>query len=79
MPIIDRFHQSLKAKLQEEINKKVEALKRGNARQLPGEVVTTAEKYAAAIMYIEALEGVLKICDEISADQYGTKRESDDE
>lgn len=79
MRVIDRFHQTLATKISREIEQRTQALVRGAAKQLAGEVVTTAEKYAAAVVYIEAMKTILSWCDDISADQYGTKREESDD
>ena len=72
--IIDRFHQTLATRLNEELSSRVEQLINGSATRMGDEPTSTAEKYAAQVSYIRAIRHVLELCDEISDDQYGNRK-----
>ena len=46
----------------------------GSATQIVNSPVSTAERYAAEISYIKAMNDVIGMCDEIDAQMYGSKK-----
>jgi len=49
----------------------------GSARSIQGADGTVAEKYAAQVSYIQALNDVLEKCKEIELEQYGARPGAD--
>ena len=76
--LIDPFHRELYKRLQIEYQDRAAALARGNANQNVGEIATTAEKYAAQVAYIRALQDVLDVCEELERDRYGARKRDDE-
>ena len=58
-----RFHALLAARLEEVIVNRSEYLTSGSAKDY--------SQYLAAVEYLNALRDVLKICDEVNADEFG--------
>lgn len=75
--LIDQFHRAIYAKLSEEISRRMIQLAEGSAKTIQGSDATVAEKYAAQVSYIEALNDVLDMCQQIENDIYGTKKPDD--
>ena len=75
MSIIDRFHQNLRKKLLEDISARMTQLASGAASKTEYDQASTAEKYAAQVSYLRALNEVLDLCEQLDADQHGVKRE----
>lgn len=67
--ILDPFHRVLAATINEEIASRAEALANGSASRVTEDVVSVAEKYAAAVSYIKALRNVLEMCQQIESEQ----------
>lgn len=71
--LIDPFHRSLYAVLSEDIDRRMIELASGSATSIQGAAETVAEKYAAQVSYIRALNDVLEKCKEIELEQYGAR------
>lgn len=71
--LIDPFHRALEAKLREELDTRITALARGSANAYVSDTQTVAERYAAAVSYILALEEVLKVCMDLERERYGDR------
>ena len=71
--IIDPFHRKIYDRLSADIDNRMVALSGGSATKTQDDQVSTAEKYAAQCMYLQALNDVLKMCVEIEADHYGAR------
>lgn len=69
------FHRDLRTKLNEEIAKRTEQLVRGGATRSVDDAATVAEKYAAAVAYIEALRQVLAYCHSMDAERFHPTKE----
>jgi len=67
--ILDPFHRALAGLISEEIEKREKDLAHGSASRVTEDVVSVAEKYAAAVSYISALEAVLELCHSIETNQ----------
>jgi hypothetical protein len=63
--IIDPFYRRLYPKLEELLGNKSRALALGTARQLVGETRTTGEKYEAEVGYVQAINEIIDICDQL--------------
>lgn len=75
--LIDPFHRALEARISEDRTNRILALASGSAKvHGPGE--TVAERYAAAVSYIHALEEVLKLCMELERERYGERPGADE-
>lgn len=71
--LLDSFHKALYNRLAPELDERKEALAHGSAKVRENDTSTVAEKYAAAVAYIMALEHVLEVCRELEQDRYGTR------
>jgi hypothetical protein len=71
--IIDPFHRSIYTVVSEAIDKRMVALAGGSAVRTTNDEVSTAEKYAAQVSYLQAMNDVLEWCMEIENDRYGKK------
>ena len=71
--LIDPFHRNLYAVLSEDIDRRMIELASGSATSIQGAAETVAEKYAAQVSYIRALNDVLDKCKEIELEQYGAR------
>lgn len=71
--LLDPFHKAIHNKLSEDIQARKDALASGSAKVRQDDTATVAEKYAAAVAYIMALEQVLAYCMELEQDRYGTR------
>lgn len=71
----DPFHRELRRRLDEKLAARVEHLAAGGATTTDLEVISTAEKYAAQVTYIQALRDVLAMCDEMDRERYGSNDE----
>ena len=63
--ITDPFHRELYKRLHAEISGRMEALAGGSATKITEDQASTAEKYAAAVSYIRALNDALAMCEDI--------------
>jgi len=70
---IDPFHRQLSNVLTPLIDDKMVALAKGNATKTESDTASTAEKYAAQVAYIQALNDVLDRCREIELEMYGAR------
>ena len=70
---IDPVHRHLSNVLTPLIDDKMVALAKGNATKTDLDTVSTAEKYAAQVAYIQALNDVLDRCAEIENEMYGAR------
>ena len=69
----DPFHRALHAMVAKTIDDRMVNLARGSANSIEGAVQTVAEKYAAQVSYILALQDVLGWCEELEREQYGLR------
>lgn len=69
--LIDAFHRRLYPVLAKDIENRMLQLAEGSAKTIQGGAETVAEKYAAQVAYITALNDVLSKCHEIEVDMYG--------
>ena len=79
MAIIDEFHRAIAMKIQDEIANRMAGLAAGSAMALPEDKASTAEKYAAGVSYIHALNQVMAMCEEISDERFGRQPEQQQE
>ena len=63
--INDPFHRQLAIIVRDKLTQRIGGLASGDAIRVQDEVITTAEKYAAKVAYIQALNDVLNWCQEI--------------
>ncbi len=77
--IIDPFHRSLYNLLADKIDGRVVDLASGSAASIQGAAEMVAEKYAAQVSYIKALNDVLGWCRELELAQYGARPGADTE
>lgn len=68
---IDPFARALFPRLQEDLANRMSALAGGSATQIIGSPISTAERYAAEVSYIKALNDILGVCHEIEVEMYG--------
>lgn len=73
--LIDPFHRALYGRLKQKLEACIEGLASGSAASALDDPATVAEKYAAQVAYIKALNDVLEVCEELERDRYGVKRE----
>jgi hypothetical protein len=71
---IDQFFRALGPRLEEDIANRMASLAGGSATQIVGSPISTAERYAAEVSYIKALNDVLRVCHEIEVEMYGGKK-----
>ena len=71
--LIDPFHRHLYGVLSQEISSRMASLATGSASRTIDDRSTVAEKYAAEVAYIDALNTVLEKCKEIEVDMYGNR------
>lgn len=71
--LIDPFHRKLYGVLSKDIESRMALLASGSATAIQGAVETVAEKYAAQVSYIKALNDVLDKCHELEVDMYGAR------
>lgn len=71
---IDQFYRALVPRLQEDLANRMASLASGGAARTSTDAATTGEKYAAQVSYIDALNAVLRVCDEIETEMYGGKK-----
>lgn len=76
---IDPFHRLLSNALTPLIDSRMVDLANGAAVKVAEDTISTAEKYAAHVSYIKALNDVLAKCAEIELDMYGAKPAATDE
>lgn len=67
----DPFHRRLRNTLLEHRDARIEQLIKGGAAKSETDTATTAEKYAAQVSYIEAVNLVLDLCMSIEEERYG--------
>lgn len=80
--IIDPFFKSLYTKIAEEIDNRSTSLLSGGALIHGGigiDAIATAVKYQAAISYIEALQFVLEVGQDLDKERYGKRSSNDGE
>ena len=71
--LVDPFFRKLYSVLSEDINARTISLATGSASRTIDDRSTVAEKYAAEVAYIDALNTVLEKCKEIEIDMYGNR------
>lgn len=71
--LIDPFHRALYKVLTEKHDQRMFGLAEGSAVATQGSTVSTAEKYAAEVSYIEALRDVFGWCHEVEVEMYGKR------
>lgn len=71
--LIDPFHKAIHAKLMEERSNRIIGLAAGSAAKITEDTQTVAEKYAAQVSYIKALEDVMEICKQLERERYGER------
>lgn len=64
--IQDPFHRELALRLDGELTKRTAELAHGSARRHTGDEASVAEKYAAQVAYIQAVEDFINVCAEIA-------------
>ena len=69
----DPFHRALHAQVAKTIDDRMVNLAQGGAASIQGAAETVAEKYAAQVSYIRALQDVLGWCEELEREQYGLR------
>lgn len=79
--IIDPFHREFYTRVAEELETRKNNLSKGSAAltQYEHPNVTVAERYAAGVSYIQALNDVLSIAAEIEQRRYSNVRSQNDE
>lgn len=75
--ILDGFHRTLHRRLTSELTKRIENLATGSATKTAESTTSTAERYAAAVAYIQAITDVLDACEEIEKGIHGSRGEAD--
>jgi hypothetical protein len=68
---IDPFHRQLYESLQAKLEHRITQLAAGSASSIAGDAASLAEKYAAQVSYIKALQDVIEECASLEAVMYG--------
>jgi hypothetical protein len=61
-------------RLQDDLAQRMSSLAGGSATQIVGSPISTAERYAAEVSYIKALNDVIRVGEEIEVEMYGGKK-----
>ena len=67
--ILDPFHRALASLIEEEIEKATTSLVSGSAARITEDTASVAEKYAAQVSHIRALQSVLELCHQVEVNQ----------
>lgn len=73
----DPFYRALVPQLQEEVANRMATLASGGAAHTATDAATTGEKYAAQCAYIDAMNTVITLCNQINAEMYGGTKQND--
>lgn len=77
--LIDPFHRALHRRLAADLEERILNLAAGSAAQNDSDTKSVAEKYAAQVAYIRAIQDVMGICEELERERYGDRPKGKEE